>query len=225
MEQRHTEVTRIDKCGELLEGGGLFRCEHTRFGRLNVSHRGALERIALGGLGPQQHEPASGEPTDHIGGDPPIAKLRERQSRGAARQDVQRLSLLRGEPLGLASTHRVRPQRRQRRHAHRLERRRLSFGSRRHCSADRIADSSQVVVSHPSTQCDHVRRQQRFLVEHLDHIFQLAWCVGGVLDDAAGEDARADGHSHTRADRRNRHAVRNAISEEIKERNWDCDGY
>ena len=37
-------------------------------------------------------------------------------------------------------------------------------------------------------------------------------------------DARADGHSHARADRRNRHAVRNAIGEEIEERNGDRDG-
>ena len=83
MEQRHAEVTRIGKCGELLEGGGLLRREHARFGGLHVGHRGALERIALGGLGPQQHEPARGEPTHHIGGDPPIAQLRERQSRAS----------------------------------------------------------------------------------------------------------------------------------------------
>ena len=48
--------------------------------------------------------------------------------------------------------------------------------------------------------------------------------LGRILDDAPGENASADRHSHTRADRRNRDAVRNAIREEIEERDRDCDG-
>ena len=69
--------------------------------------------------------------------------------------------------------------------------------------------------------------QERLLVDDGQHILQLANRArrpDGMRGDAAGERPRAQGHTHPRANRRDREVIRNPVRQRLELRHWNGHG-
>jgi hypothetical protein len=101
---------------------------------------------------------------------------------------------------------------------------------RRQKRRNRVADAGRVVLGRPPRERHDVRRHERVRVKHLAnrfHVRRSAFVVRRAidvgLDDDTGHDAGAERHDDPRADRRERHAFRNAVCQEVKSRNGNGD--
>ena len=79
VKERHSKITGVSQRCEPPECLSLLRCQDPRCGRLDIRSCRTFERVPLGGLVPQHHEPARREAAEDICGDASIAKFGERQ--------------------------------------------------------------------------------------------------------------------------------------------------
>ena len=94
----------------------------------------------------------------------------------------------------------------------------LDPGARRHRRPDRFAGAARVVVGHPQSQGNNLRRQERLAVQHVDdHLDAVVLCLDhrGARDDA-GDDPLAQRHEDTGADDRVDRDVWKPIGERLE---------
>ena len=229
VQERGAELTRIGERRQLIEGRTLLGRELT--GRVEglTAHRGTFEGIAFLGLGPESHQPFSGQSGQHVRRHAAVAELTERKTdAGRRRENLERLPLLWGQSWGQSRTLTLgltplEAMGRNGRDPAGSERRCPGASARGQCHRNRIADSGEVILRHPRAQVHDTRRQKRLAIDDLDDVLDRVG-RGNVrveLDDTTGQGTRADRHTNPGPDGWQLEVIRNAVREAIEKRDRD----
>ena len=228
--KRHTELARLGKRREPLEPAQLLGGQMpVGFNSRRVGGLGR-ERVALDAFLAQADERLLGEPRDGVRPISARCELWSGKTSGRSLQQLEHLTLFRGQGKGDGCRFR-----------HSLKRSRPLFACSasspaavidatrsglvriRPCSArlrrqnarQRLAWACSVVLRRPRREIDHVARHERLVVEHLAKRFDGAGGITSkhagrrvIVHDDTGHDPRAERYDHARADHRARRCRR-----------------